>query len=300
MTPLKPALRATILSLTALTALAGAANAHDTWFDRPARAASAPGSTELLMNLGTGNRFPVHEFSIDARSVQASGCRQAGQAVPLVPMSVMGKSLLMRANPPTTGPTSCWAQLAPFEVSLSNDLVEVYLAEANPPASVRDAWKALRAKGLPWKERYVKHARIELGTDAPASDATADGASARATVAAAEMPLDMLMQRPAGGVRAGQPVTVQVVRDRKPLPRFAVELVARDGSVARWLETDANGHVTLDIPTPGTWQLRGIDIRRSVPRPNTWDTRFVTLVFNAHAADAGAPASTATGTDQRP
>ncbi len=291
MTPLSLALRAAILGLAAL---ANAASAHDTWFDRPARMASAPGATELLMNLGTGNRFPVHEFSIAARAVQASGCRQDGQAVPLVPMSVMGKSLLMRANPPTTGPTSCWAQLAPFEVTLSNELVEVYLAEANPPASVRDTWKALRAKGLPWKERYVKHARIELGTDAPAPDGAAGGASAPPTVTSAEMPLDMLLQRPAGGVRTGQPVTVQVVRDRKPLPRFAVELLARDGSVARWLETDGDGRVTLDIPTPGTWQLRGIDIRRSVPRPNTWDTRFVTLVFNA--ADAGS----STGTDQRP
>ena len=53
---------------------AGAAAAHDTWFE-PLPAAR-PG--EVLLKLGTGNRFPRHEFTVGEASLREQGCRRSG------------------------------------------------------------------------------------------------------------------------------------------------------------------------------------------------------------------------------
>ncbi len=223
------------LALPALLAcLAGPALAHDTWFE------PGPDGKPLL---GTGNRFPQQETRVAPELLVRQGCNAAG----------------------------CWAQTTVFALTLEPALIPAYIDEVRPPPAVLAAWQQLQARGLPWNERYTKHARILLGNSA---DALA--AAARPT----GMDLDVLLTASAAP-RRGQPLTLQVLRDGRPLPHFAVELRNDRSAIGLWRRTDAEGRLAFTPPLAAQWLLRGIDLRPSEGDPATWDSRFITLAFTA-------------------
>lgn len=274
----------------ALTAWAGAAAAHDTWFE----ARGMRGAGHLFMVLGTGNVYPVFEFPIGAEHLQRRGCRSAAQDAQLAAVANGSTWLLLKTRLAGAGPASCWAQLFPVEIELDAEAVRVYLEEARPPASVRVAWAAIQARGLPWKERYTKHARIVFNGEV--SDGVALIGASQPFVAAQgglqadrqaqppDMGMDMVLVGNGRPLRPGDGASVQVLRDGRPLPGLAVELrhqpEATNTSTGVWLQTDDQGRVRLDLPTAGKWLLRGIDIRPSPSRSDAWDSRFVTLAFD--------------------
>src|SRR6185295_1422229 len=108
--------------------------------------------------------------------------------------------------------------------------VQIYLKDINASAAVRQAWADLRARGVGWKERYIKHARIELG-DAAASTPTAP----------VEMGMDVLLESGRASLQAGQTAVFQVLRDGAPLPDFAVELRGDRSRIGLWSRTDEQG-----------------------------------------------------------
>jgi hypothetical protein len=245
---------------------AGSVAAHDTWFER--LPAANPG--ELLLRLGTGIRFPRHEFTVGEASLRQQGCRRAGaKAVPMQAAGETVQALTLKARPGGVGAVTCWAQQQPFEIEIAPATVEVYLKEVNASAVVRAAWAGLQARGLPWRERYVKHARIEL-TGRRATDDSA---------APSGMAMDALMESGLQPLKAGDTVTVQVLRDGKPLPELAVELQNDASPLGFWKKTDAEGRVRFSVPIAGNWLLRGTDLRLSATAPDTWDSGFVTLAF---------------------
>jgi hypothetical protein len=246
------------------------ARAHDTWF--AALPADAPGSVALA--LGTGNRFPVHESGIDMQYLLHSGCRGELGSAPLTLQRTADAptALKLGVRADRAQPLSCWAQTAAFDVELTDALVNVYFKEIQAPASVRDAWAQMRARGVRWKERYTKHARIELNP----------GASAAAPV---HMALDVLLEAPQRTPKRGDTLQVRVLRDGQPLPDFAVELRGDQLPVGAWRKTDSQGRVRFPAPLPGRWLLRGTDLRPSEREPDTWESRFVTLAFEI-AVDA--------------
>ena len=266
--------RWTRAALTALLAAAAtAAGAHDTWF--AVRGASLPGNAVLA--LGTGNQFPVQESTVAAEHLQAQGCRQGGRELPLVAVGNSKAALLLRAQPTTAQPLSCWAQLVPFEIEIEADKVALYLDEINASPALRQTWAALQARGVPWKERYVKNARIEI--------AGLPGTSAGTAAAAAAVPLgvDVLLHSGLQPLRAGDTLVFQVLRDGAPLANFAVELRGESPGQARWLRTDREGRAKATVPGPGNWVLRGTDLRLSANDPTLWESRFVTLAFRVSA-----------------
>lgn len=213
-----------------------AAAAHDTWFER---------QPDGRLLLGTGHQFPLRETGIGAEYLAVQGC--TGGALQVVDE---GEQALTLQPPSAAG--SCWVQLAPFEITLAPDKIEAYLHEVRPPAAVLQAWQAMQARGLPWKERYVKHARIALG------DASAP----------APIGLDIVM--PTQG-------RFQVLREGRPLPGFNVEFRHERSGFGLWRTTAADGTVAFKAPLPGRWVLRGVDLR---PAPEGgFDSRFVTLAF---------------------
>jgi hypothetical protein len=242
--------------------------AHDTWFQP--EALDATGRWTLL--LGTGNHYPVLETPLAAEALQQAGCRQLDEAVqPLAPQRATGKALRLR-TPAATGGLSCWAQSLPFEIELPPEKIAVYLKEINASPAVHAAWAEMRSRGLPWQERYVKHARIELpGTQA-------------ARHAAPGLAMDAVPLGDAGGWRRGDRAGFQLLRDGLPLADFAVELRHERAPVGVWLRSDAQGRVQTRLPLAGRWVLRGTDLRPSSERPGTWDSRFVTLAFDVAAA----------------
>jgi len=251
-----------LLVAALLAACGGPVAAHDTWFEpRPA----VGGQPRLA--LGTGNQFPVRETGIDARYLASAGClgERSGRvalgrvadepaALVLAPMRRVAEGEALR----------CWAQLEPFDLELERDsrLIEVYLKEIAAGDEVRRAWDTMRARGLPWRERYTKHARIELG-----------GASA----AAVPMAMDIVPQS-ATAARAGATLEFQVLRDGAPLAGLPIELRSERAALGVWRRSDAEGRVRFAVPAAGRWLLRGTELRPA-PDGASWVSGFVTLAF---------------------
>ena len=274
--------------------LPAAALAHDTWF----RVLPADGGAPLLA-LGTGNRFPAQESGIGVeylarqgcslRAADASASAPATQVLrpmqptiqPMKPLRNVANALVLR------GPAqaqSCWVQLVPLEIELEPDKVPIYLREVQADAALRAAWADIQQRGLPWKERYTKHARIDLGGSAAQPS---PGDTSMGTGIGAGMDMDIVRVAAADGA-----FSFRVLRDGQPLPGLAVEWVSDKLPLGIWRRSDAQGLVSLPTLPPGRWLVRAIDLRLSTVRPDEWESRFVSLAFEvpAPAANATAPA----------
>ena len=250
-------------------AAAGPASAHDTWF----QPLPGPGAQQLA--LGTGNQFPLQETPVGAASLVGSGCRGSDGRV--APLRVLVEApTALRLQVAGTDAVSCWAQQSSFEVDLPADKVALYLREINPPAWVRGEWARLQAAGLPWKERYAKHARIEL---------RGAGGAGGAGGAAQPVPMAMDVVLDERAPRVGQTLGFQVLRDGQPLADQAVELRGEMSRLGIWRRTDAEGRARIDPPLAGRWVLRGTDLRRSASVPDQFESRFFNLAFEVARRD---------------
>jgi hypothetical protein len=137
---------------------------------------------------------------------------------------------------------------------------------------VLEAWASVKARGLPWHERYVKHARIELDAAVAAQPSAMD--------------FDVLLDSHGQAPQVGRPLSQQVLRDSQALPGFNVELRSERTRFGIWRRTDAQGRVEFAPPLPGRWILRGVDLRLSSECPDSFDSRFVTLAFQVRPRTA--------------
>jgi len=233
------------LLCVSLVLAAAAARAHDTWFE------ALPGAPELA--LGTGTLYPQRESGIAAAYLRQQGCITADGSLALKTLRNSDDALIV-ALP--SGATSCWAQLSPFEIELPADKIDLYLKEVRPPQAIVEAWSSMKARGLPWRESYVKHSRIEL--------------SAPVIAKPSPMDFDMLLTSPCPQV--GQPLQIQVLRDGVPLADFAVELRSERTRAGFWRRTDAEGRLGFQPPLPGRWIARGVDLRLSTERQDEFDS----------------------------
>ncbi len=242
-------------------ALCAGASAHDTWFaPQP-----SPGAGESLFVLGTGNRFPVFELAVDRQFFARRGCRTGDGATPAFePLRYTDTTTLLRAATVERATLTCWLQLDPFEFELPADKIELYFKEIRPPAAVLAAWANLRARGLPFIERYTKSARIDGANAAPTPTGTA---------------MDVLREAPSGPLAVGGQATFQVLREGRPLADFHVELVNERSPLGLWHRTDAEGRIRARLPLPGRWLLRGTDLRLSTSDPTRWESQFITYAF---------------------
>lgn len=140
----------------------------------------------------------------------------------------------------------------------------------------------MQARGLRWRERYVKSARVEIA-------ASADGMAPALQATPAPMTMDVLLLSGLQRVRAGEPLVIQVLRDGIPLPDFSIELRGVTPGQAQWFKTDARGRASTSAPSSGKYIWRGTDLRLSATDPEVWDSRFVTLAFEVHAAASVPP-----------
>lgn len=254
--------------ISALIGLATPAAAHDTWFQTLAPTPSG----HLVFAIATGNRFPTFEFPIAYEYLVASGCRGPGGTVaPLAHVEDRPQALVLRSAKPLDARAgiTCWAQLKPFDVEVPADKVELYLSEMQAGPALRATWAAMKARGLPWRERYTKYARTELG-----------GTGLRAGL---PLVMDVRLDNPRAPIRAGDELTFQVLQNGVPKVDLPVELVNSVSPVGIWRKTDADGRVRIAPPLAGRWLLRGIDLRVSSKSADEWESDFVTFAFDVAA-----------------
>jgi hypothetical protein len=255
-------MKRTLTMIPLLLAAAGAA-AHDTWFQA---ISVQPGAA--VLSLGTGTRFPQYQFPIGAEHLRSSGCRDgAGRPLRLVAVRDTPTALLMQASGTRDAQgITCWAQLQPSDIELAPGIVKIYLEEIHATDAVRRAWAAMQARGVAWKERYVKHARLEAGSGPAAPAPTGMG-------------LDILLEGGRPALHAGDALVFQLLREGRPLPDQPMELVDGQGRSGGWATTDAEGRVRFTVPGAGRWLLRGTQLQPSAADPDTWESGFVTLAF---------------------
>lgn len=247
---------------------------HDSWLS-PSRAAAPPG--QIGLELATGNRYPVQEFSQAPDNVVRSACTDGTVTLPLRPTHVRPKWLdLVVPAPQRPRPVSCWVELGAVETEIKPRAVNIYFAEIRASAAHRDAWAAIQARGLPWRETYRKFARIEL---AAAGDGPPMGVAASRRPVGLDLEIVVLGEQ---AIAVGQPLEFQVLRDGLPLAGFPVELVSEHSPLGVWGETDSAGKLRHRLPFAGRWLLRGTDLRVSARDPDRWESRFVTLAIEAH------------------
>jgi len=252
-----------------LVIAAASTRAHDTWFEPQS---PNPGG-HAVFALGTGSRFAQFEFPLGYEYLVDSGCRGPGASSGrLAHVEDRPAAVVVRSATPldTREGVSCWAQLSPFEVVVPPDKIELYLSEIQAGPALREAWAAMKARGLPWRERYTKSARIELG-----------GVGQRAAL---PLSMDVLLANPRGPIRAGDELTFQVLRDGAPIADLPVELVGSQSPLGIWRKTDKQGRVRITVPVAGRWILRGVDLRVAGPPADEWVSWFVTLAFEVSAA----------------
>ena len=252
----------------ALLALAAStAPAHDTWF-QPLQATP---SGQLVFAIGTGNRFPLHEFPLAFEYLVGSGCHGEGMtAAPLAHVEDRPTVLVVRSAKRVGGSATCWAQLKPFEVEVPPDKIELYFREIQASPALRETWAAMKSRGLAWSERYTKYSRIELG-----------GVGLRGAL---PLGMDVRLANLRQPIRVGDELTFQVLRDGAPLADFPVELISHLSPLGIWRRTDAEGRVRVALPLAGRWLLRGTDLRVADGNADRWESRFVTLAFEVAAA----------------
>ena len=256
-----------------LGCLASPAWGHDTWFER-----LSVGPGPVLLALGTGNQFPLRETGVGAEYLVQQGCSSAAAAAAAVPPAALtavrvGTTALLLRGPAAAN--SCWAQLQAFELELPADKVALYLDELNASPALRATWAQMHSRGLPWRERYTKSARIEVNALA--------GADAANQTSPAPLAMDALLQQ------QGEQLVFTVLRDGKPLPDQAMELRAAGPSSppGAWHRTDTQGRLRLPLPPAGRWLLRGIDLHLAGAAADRWESHFLTLAFEvAGSADA--------------
>ncbi len=265
-------------SLGVVLALAGAAAAaHDTWF---VRQPSTPGG-HAVFAIGTGDRFPTLEFPLAYASLVDSGCAVAGAAAsprsaPLAHVEDRTTAAVVRsATPlPSQAAFSCWAQLMPFDVEVPPDKVELYLREIQAGPALRATWAAMKARGLPWRERYTKSARVEHA-----------GEGLRPAL---PLQMDVRLDNARAPIRAGDELVFQVLLRGKPVADLPLEFVNQLNPLGLWRKTDAEGRVRIALPLATRWLARAVDLRVSPQSADAWESDFVTLAFDVGPREAGA------------
>ena len=250
-----------LTTAAALILAASTASAHDTWFGP----LPGPPGQAVRLSLGTGNRFPVSDQGVDDQHFVLRGCRNAEGSVLALGEPRHGDKFSDYATRALDAASlSCWMQLKPFDIELTPDRVEVYFKEIRPSDAVRQAWAALRQRGLPFRERYVKSARIDGPQASPLPTGTL---------------MDVLRVAPTAALRVGDVATFEVLRDGLPLAHLPVELISEKSAIGLWYRTDEQGRVHARLPLPGRWLLRGTELRISAEHDAHFVSHFVSYAF---------------------
>ena len=243
--------------------------AHDTWLHVADR---QPGSGLLVLEMGSGARYPKSEGAVPGSRVVSPGCvDETGASRALAPRSELPLVLELRARIGGARAVACWLELLPVDLTLTPELVAVYFHDIRAPQAVRDAWAAQQKAGIGWKEVYRKFVRVE---------APVPGAEPASALAALRKPRNYALELvPAGTdpLRAGIEAEFLALADGKPAAGIAVEFVSLRNPLGLWKQSDADGRIRLALPFAGEWLLRSTVLTIPASPQQPWRSAFATL-----------------------
>lgn len=262
--------------------------AHDTWLlplpDTP--------RGERVLAVSTGERFPRPENGIPIDALRGSGCAGLGSAAgagwPLRWVADRPEALWLRTTRavPPQALLDCRVQTRSAPIELEPDQVDRYLDEARADAALRERWRQLRLRGLPWRERYSKHARwLGAGEEATAAQPGLLANGGPALAAAPALDLDLALGLPQWPLKRGDRVRGQLLLHGQPLAGHDLELRNDQSAIGIWLRTDAEGRVELPLPLAARWMVRAIVLRPVGDAE--WESRFLSVVFDVQPAAPG-------------
>jgi hypothetical protein len=272
--------------LALLPLLAGAAATvaagDDAWLVLT-RSAVPPG-VEVALDLAAGTTFPESAVALDAEEVLDVRLRLAGRVEPLAAPRATPR-MAPRAAPRTLryrvplrrpGVATLWASLAPRVLERDSAEVVALLAEIGAPDSVRRAYGAGR-RPRRWVERETAHAATYARVSSPLRPAPAADTSWGIATGAR---LELVAARDPTRLRAGDSVSVRVLRAGRPVFAFPVALVGGGTSVLR--RSGAGGVASFRLPRAGRWLLRAAELRRAAPGDDVdWESDRATLAVVA-------------------
>jgi len=262
-----------------VTLAAAGARAHGTWLV-PTRSTVPPG-VEVTFDLTRGAPFPGNASAIEPEHVTDARLRlgRREEALPLPPPSPGARSLRFRVPLRRPGIATLWVTLAPNDVELDSAQVAAYVAEIAAPDSVRRAYLARRAPRQ-WRERAAEHTKTFVRVTSPLRPAPAADTSWGEPTRAA---LELVPERDPTTLRAGDTLTVRVLRAGHPVFAFPVALVRAGAGRGVVRRAGPGGRVSFPLPRAGRWLLRATDLRR--PRDADadvdWESDVATLTVVA-------------------
>ena len=239
-------------------------SAHDTWL-LPLRDAGGTAVFEFT----SGMDFPNADYAIKPDRIATRGCRVAGTTCELVTGESGEHALSLSAKMDRSAAGVIWIDLAPKTLTLDADKVDEYLAEIDPPASVRAAYMA-QAEPRLWRETYVKHAKAFTGAASKTPTAWSKPIGNELEITPSSTSL----------LSKNSDARFQVLSRGKPLADFAIGVVGGPNAKPRLLRTDGKGEVEVRIDGAGYWILRGTQLTPSTTKDIDWDSHFATLSFD--------------------
>ena len=159
-----------------------------------------------------------------------------------------------------------------IDVAIAPPIVEINFKDIRPPEALVDRWAVLKARGVGWKERHVKHARLEIDGVGPPNNGI--------TTEAVPLGRDVWMTAPLRPVRAGDEMKFQIVRDSPSMPDFDVGLRSVLSAAGIRLRPYAQGRVRQAPSLAARSVLPGVNLRPSADRPDERANRFVMPIFD--------------------
>jgi len=253
-----------------LASWASLAAGHDTWL-LPVRF-DLPAGGRIVLDLTSGMGFPASGSSVQAARLAATGLRIAGRTMPLDTGNPDNTALSLSVRASGTGVAALWIATRPRTLSLAPTEVQEYLREIGAREEVESRWRRQQR----WRETYVKLAKTFVRVGQPTAD--------QSWQEPVGLALEIVPLADPTTLLVGSELSVRVLRDAKPLPRFSVSAVSSTNKEPIMRSTDGDGRAVFTLDRPGPWLLRGTLIEPSSSPDAHWQSLFTTLTLRVEPA----------------
>ena len=245
-----------------------AAAGHDTWL--MPRRTFVKRHSKMLLDLTSGMSFPLLDTSIKKDRIDVARCQFKGKVDDIASRMSAPNSLLLEESFNEAGIATCWVELKPRQLELTEKQVEEYFEEIDASPSVRQSWANMKAPKR-WREIYVKHAK----TFSYIGDTEKDQSWSEPV----GMSLEIVPGKNPATIKPGAEFPVKILKDGAPLANFPVSIVLGGDPHREFQATDSEGIATFKIMSAGKYLLRGTNLRPSTKPDLEWESDFTTLTI---------------------